>query len=437
MTWGLQQRDFPILTPGQMNPFNQAFQSGLQTYGDVTKASYLKPQMEADINYKNTLAQMQPYNYLSKALSDPFIVAQMAKNPEQFDKIINTMSNIPVRGADQPHQQNNSQPGFLTQLWNKVTGQENQMPVQNTPENNASPPQSFNANPQANDPLNSIPKNQQNYATPYSPTPSGSINLADPSMNAAHYDYSQGGKYPELNIKMAKLNPSQEQKNAEQQQKEEVTAQSELWKDRMKEEGKKVDSNQDALTTVRSMKSLYDDLNPLEKGVVFGKGPAVSSGAQSLDRLAKVQSTQNIRALQSQHITNADFIIGDKLKANRGLNEASFKEAIAYSEALSLRGKQRQRFMAEAKKHMPIEQADMMWSNFIEQHPLFNTKTQKLIPENYKISPFNTEKNNAGSYKGGSPATGNDVPPNEEGALITTDKKGNRYKRIGNDWIPL
>jgi hypothetical protein len=50
MKMQLPVQQFPILTPGQMNPYNQAVQSGLEAYTKNIQAAYAKPEIESKIS---------------------------------------------------------------------------------------------------------------------------------------------------------------------------------------------------------------------------------------------------------------------------------------------------------------------------------------------------------------------------------------------------
>lgn len=89
MPIGVQQ--FPILTPGQMNPFNQALSSGLDTYQNMMKAAYTPATTEANINAKNAYAQNVGRQMIATVLSNPLAVSQMSD--EQFKSMVNQVSN--------------------------------------------------------------------------------------------------------------------------------------------------------------------------------------------------------------------------------------------------------------------------------------------------------------------------------------------------------
>lgn len=86
MPWNLQSHDYPILTPGQMNPFNQALSSGLDTYQNMVKSAYAPSLTASEIASKNAYAQNVGRQSLSSVLSNPLAVSQMT--PENFNALI-------------------------------------------------------------------------------------------------------------------------------------------------------------------------------------------------------------------------------------------------------------------------------------------------------------------------------------------------------------
>lgn len=89
MPIGVQQ--FPILTPGQMNPYNQALSSGLDTYQNMMKAAYAPQQTQANINAKNAYASNVGRQMIATVLSNPMAVASM--DDAQFKSLLGQVTN--------------------------------------------------------------------------------------------------------------------------------------------------------------------------------------------------------------------------------------------------------------------------------------------------------------------------------------------------------
>jgi len=109
MTWGLQQRDFPVLTPGQMNPYNQAFQSGLQSYMDITKAKYEPIKIQAEAASKLAYANLMGPQFLAKLMGNDPILANMTEEQktQALQKLYQAGSGggtgAGILGGGQPH----------------------------------------------------------------------------------------------------------------------------------------------------------------------------------------------------------------------------------------------------------------------------------------------------------------------------------------------
>lgn len=104
MSWGLQQRDFPILTPGQMNPFHQALASGLDTYKNMVTAGYEPQRLASNIAAKNAYAQNIGRQSIATILGNPMAVANM--DDSQFKGMLaqvgNPMNNSNTAASQEP-----------------------------------------------------------------------------------------------------------------------------------------------------------------------------------------------------------------------------------------------------------------------------------------------------------------------------------------------
>lgn len=105
MTWGLQQRDYPILTPGQMSPFNQAFQSGLENYMNINKAALDPLKTYAQAMSQLTYSNLMGPQYLAKLYGIPGFVANTSDNKKKQDieNLRNAAMNQPTTNAPYQH----------------------------------------------------------------------------------------------------------------------------------------------------------------------------------------------------------------------------------------------------------------------------------------------------------------------------------------------
>jgi len=82
----LPVENFPILTPGQMNPFHQALQSGLENYQTNMKTAYTPYALQADIASKQAYAQNLQRQIAAQALSSP---AAATMSNDQITNLLN------------------------------------------------------------------------------------------------------------------------------------------------------------------------------------------------------------------------------------------------------------------------------------------------------------------------------------------------------------
>lgn len=404
MAWGLQQRDLPILTPGQMNPMNQAFQAALESYGNIERSKALPQQLQADIASKSAYAAYTPAGYASKIISNPEIFYTLPK--EQQQQLLNTVANMPSNPMDILKQRSGNQGGPLSQLWNGAFGSNQQQGMQQqrmpqTPSQgkvyqDEQPVQQGNypgsntpiyegdmgtgsAPPMNSDQAMQIVENRPDYNVP--------IDTSNPRMN----QFNRNTGTSEGNRILAEKFPSNEFNELKEAKKLEQKMQSDLWAKRIEKTGEAIDQTQESLTALKAMESLYGKIDKYQKGPLFGNLPALGSGsAGTFDTLAKNVATSNLRAMQTGHITNVDFQIGDQLKPNRTMNKDQFKNIIEYQKGIKERTQERLQFDTAARKAgTPIDQANSIWAKYIADKPFFNSETNRINKDNMnKWQPY-------------------------------------------------
>lgn len=115
-------QQFPILTPGQMNPFHQALQGGLDTYMNMTKAAYAPLTMQADAASKLTYANLMGPQFLAKLMGNEDILANLS--PDQRDAALKKIYQAGAgQGMGNPllNSGNNQSPSFFDKLKNFFT----------------------------------------------------------------------------------------------------------------------------------------------------------------------------------------------------------------------------------------------------------------------------------------------------------------------------
>lgn len=163
---------------------------------------------------------------------------------------------------------------------------------------------------------------------------------------------------------------------------------------------------QESLNDLNQFYNAYQQLLPVERGFGLGSAPAISSNAQVADRASKNLMTARLKALQTGHITNTDFNIGEKLKAHRGMAPEAARQAVAFDTGVNLRTLERQDFNDEAQRSgLTPTQANRVWSKYIQERPFYSEKDKNLIEENL------------GSY-------GDYLDPQMLNEILTKKKKG-------------
>jgi hypothetical protein len=429
MTWGLQQRDFPILTPGQMNPFHQALQQGLETYRGITQAQYEPLKLQADAASKLTYAQLMGPQYLAKLLGNKDIAANI---PD--DQKAQILGNLTRAGL------NASQIEALTG-WNV------QQPAQNNQQNNATentpapapaPTPAPSPAPQQGglmDALHNLYKNMfgptqtQNPAAPvtevYRPgenlgtgddrgmvfdkngnnvvaTPQQVSQSGNPNVQVDLGGGVTGAVQPEVGTEYPPTQQPQPQpkktwaeniaaqKKTEAYGEEEGKLEAKEWDEVIKKTRDALIPTEFAHQNYEAMRKKYKELGTFEKGPLFGRGPAVTNTAQAFDKLAQDSTNKATRAEQAGHITNTDLQLWGKTVPSRSLGDEAFKEISNKNDALILRQKQIMKFLSEAKRRrINVNDANTILTDFIESHPIFDPQTGNLNKQNYTMSPFN------------------------------------------------
>jgi hypothetical protein len=119
----LPVENFPILTPGQMNPFHQALQSGLENYQTNMKTAYTPYALQADIASKQAYAQNLQRQIAAQALSSP---AAATMSNDQITNLLNMIQGGGSQGqmVGLPGQSNGPGGGLID--WLKSLGEGSQ-----------------------------------------------------------------------------------------------------------------------------------------------------------------------------------------------------------------------------------------------------------------------------------------------------------------------
>lgn len=142
----LPVEQFPILTAGQMNPFHQALQSGLENYQNNMKTAYMPYAYQADIASKQAYANNYARQIAATVLGNPLAVASMMQTDTgkaQLNNLISQMTTTAGRAGTGitvplPGQSMGGQQGQGGGLWDwaksLIGGESSEAPAQGAPQ---------------------------------------------------------------------------------------------------------------------------------------------------------------------------------------------------------------------------------------------------------------------------------------------------------------
>jgi len=393
MAFNYQAQPLPILEPGQMNPFNQAIQSGLNTFQQGIKSAYLPQGLQSDIEKKQAYTEYMknmPMQYVSSVLSNPQLVPFMSN--EQRSGLIDMLARR-ANATAQPEKLH-TKDGLLNWIKNSFSSQpeQSQLPPQDAQQINAMQPgQSYVVGsgraPQQTDMGKAT--GYTNFPPAFNPIgqqpnqPKGYIDPSSPVANAYGRDFGNA----EANRFQADQHPSAafDQQNKAQQAaaSEEAKEGVKIWNEELSDSRKEAKSAKSALDQVTRFSNLYDKLSPVERGFGLGSVKALSSDAQLVDNIANNLALDLASERFKQRITNNDLQYSQTLKTNRSLNPNAKKDMVNFLTSANQRVIEQAAFKNAAKNRgLSPSEADLVWQKYIDERPLYNTATGKLQPKN-------------------------------------------------------
>jgi hypothetical protein len=116
----LPVEQFPILSAGQMNPFHQALQTGLQDYQQNMQNAYLPYQLQADVASKQAYSQNIGRQIAATVLGNPLAIATMSN--EQRNALLGQLTGAPQNINTPFPGQSNNQGGGLWDSFKSMIG---------------------------------------------------------------------------------------------------------------------------------------------------------------------------------------------------------------------------------------------------------------------------------------------------------------------------
>lgn len=410
MQFPVQQ--FPILDSGQMNPFHQALQSGLQNYQNLVKTQYMPAGLQADIATKQAYSQYLPMQAIETALSNPLFMASLSD--EQRNGLLSTFSNMGMNIANRGMQNTGQPSGSLFQnLINHLTGRSvppqpamqsqsaDQAPSSNSATGDDSYHPSDTETPQEKSEDN-MPVGGSDNSSQQSSIPSSGISntgvsdsddaLNDPNTMMGHAytslsDKSALGNISNPRLKNLLLNDPKYQSPERTQGLANIadmnTANRALWTEQHKKFLEAGNNAIDYKNLLTAFDKKYQTTNKWNKGTGFGSMPAIGSNAQLADQYATGLSTAAARAFQSRHITDMDLQTAKSMKPGRNMNPQAEKEAVNFWTGISNRTEEHQSFDTAADKlHLTPNEAQTIWTQYINDKPFYDPDKGQLIKNN-------------------------------------------------------
>ncbi len=383
---------------------------------------YYPQETQANIASKTAYAKYIEPEILTKLSSNPQFWAQLS--PDQQNSFVNrTRESImnptnPLAQISSPKVDN----GLFGMLINKLSGQQNQPSSQVLASSSSD--------------LSQKPINQEVVKNK---APIGAVDQSTLPLTSrqAELDYARGRKTgnPAIDVQ-ARLVAEKERGKAEEKSfvKE--------WASKTKELGAAAQGAYNFSENLKSFNANYPKLSKYERGFAAGRLPGASDAAQIVDKVSAQAEQSLARAFQTNHITNVDFQSAQKAVPRRSLEPGAAKNIPAQLEAVQKRIREKVPFYQRAKKlGLDVGEADQAWNEYIEENPLFNHNTDKLIPRkgNEYISFLNPEKlQNIRS--GISPESKQSEVIEPEKSLPILEKRtinGKNLARDSNGWYEL
>lgn len=401
-------QQFPVLTAGQMSPYHQALQTGLDDYMKTTKAIYAPAQTMADINSKNAYANNISRQIAATVLSNPLAIASMSN--DQRNSLLSSLTaprgNMGSgMGGSMGVPGTNSSTHALGSLWDwgkgLLTGDQNSNPAASNANSGMSYDQNGN-NIRASDseinqaanggsPQPAQPAQPQMPAqsaasgggspSAYDPSTSG-LDLSDPRMNVYGRDFGS----PQLNSAMAKQYPSPFQTLELKKRESSIAAGAHAQGVAMQK------LNDEATASTGTAYQLEKDLDTFHSlykqsnlvGPSLGWAARFGTTAGQLPGISTSMQTGVASQLFGNKITNYKEQLAKDLKLNPSMSEEAETGAYERLKAGAQRVQEFDNFVATAqdKGITDPNKIKRLWNHYNIDMPIFDGKTRKVIPSN-------------------------------------------------------
>lgn len=442
-------QQFPILTPGQMSPFHQALQTGLEDYTNIAKAAYTPATMQADIASKQAYANYLPYQNISTALSNPLTLAMMS--PDQRQLMFNALGQMAGNLKNNSLLNGSSTSSLWDNLKNwamKSTGDNSQQNAISDYEKN---------HPEAMDALqktgqyiipgeNNMPQQNQSVSTPSSNmAPSQNVfDTSSPQANALGIDTGN----PEGNRALAKQMPSLALQNSQNQLKAQQIADAKIQANASQDA--KTNALNEGLGALRLSRNA-DIFNEEYQNATIKGRIANLPGAGLFSRFdphayTAMNAANNMIGDVEQQLFGtgrpSDFRtkLSGTTKLELGMPEETEKNVFEKIKSMSARSMQHTDFNDYATK-MGItdpNKRNSLWFDYNKDVPFYDVKGHKILNENLTDDSYQKYIQKAISKQSKTSApTSNASPPNQNQGVTTVELDGKKYMHINGRWMPV
>ena len=429
--------NYPLFNQEQSSPYAHLISNALNTYQSGVESKY-KPQMvQADIFHKM-------FSPLAAIASNPLLWSVMSSDQQKniadlISRTIGGMSNgggistgggifsgggTPNNGGEMANAGTGTSTGTGTYIPTQESGQGTRAPDSMVNDISLNGNNSYN---QSEQPKKVLPPTQFNRNAPAFNIP-GTTGAANP-----------------IGISKA------QQAGLESSATGEAQAQQETFKTMYNESAEAGKTAQNNLMNLQKFNAAYDNLEPVERGPLGGKIPALSTAAQEADMSSNALADSVARAQQTGHITQLDRQTYQGIKVGRTNTPEAKKSASEFITGMNLREQERLPFViAGQKAGLNPQEINAVWQSYIAERPFYNAKEHKKSddlntwPEFFspkKLAEiFNPTSRKKEQVKNSNKKVSEILDDNRQGqqrvdAIKRIGKK--EYHKIAGQWLPV
>ena len=155
------------------------------------------------------------------------------------------------------------------------------------------------------------------------------------------------------------------------------------WADQLKLDKTRSDDATKRLNILDNLSQALEGTNPFQQGILLGKTPALSGGAQEAEKYR----TQALAAFEGTNPSNASREKYEALVPSRETTPEAREHLINSLRVPEYINQQEQQFHQQIRKDfswLTKEQADVIFSDFTQNYKFFDPKSGKLLKDNFQ-----------------------------------------------------